>query len=162
MDVLVIGGNGFIGSHVVDECLAQGDRVRVLDRRPEAFRDPLPSVDYAVGDLGDPSAVFEALAGVDTVIHLASTTVPATSNLDPVGDITGNLVATVRLLATMRTAGVRRIVFLSSGGTVYGIPRAQPGAGGAPAPSPSAPTASSRSPSRTTWRWRATCTASPT
>ncbi len=126
MDVLVIGGNGFIGSHVVDECLARGYGVRVLDRRPEAFRDPLPAVDYAVGDLGDPPAVFEALAGVDAVIHLASTTVPATSNLDPVGDITGNLVATVRLLDTMRKAGVRRLVYLSSGGTVYGIPERDP------------------------------------
>ena len=126
MDVLVIGGNGFVGSHVVDELLRVGHRPRVLDRRPEAFRDPLPQVDYVTGDLGDTATVFEALSGIEAVIHLASTTVPSTSNLDPVADITGNLIATIRLLDTMRQAGVRRIVYLSSGGTVYGIPEADP------------------------------------
>lgn len=126
MDILVTGGTGFIGSHVVDECLARGHGVRVFCRKPEAFRAPLPGVDYVHGDLADPAAVFEALLGVDAVIHLASSSVPATSNLDPAGDIAGNLVTTVRLLETMRAAGVRRIVYLSSGGTVYGVPEADP------------------------------------
>lgn len=126
MDVLVIGGHGFIGGHVVDALLAGGHGVRVLDRRPDPFRAAPPGVDAVTGDLGDPAAVFEALAGMDAVIHLASTTVPSTAALDPVADIQGNLVATVRLLDVMRKAGVGRIVYLSSGGTVYGIPEADP------------------------------------
>jgi len=126
MKALVIGGCGFIGSHVVDQLLARNIDVRVFGRRPEAFRAPLPQVDYVTGDLADTSRIFEALSGVDVVIHLASTTVPATSNLDPVADITGNLIATVHLLEVMRSAGVRKIIYLSSGGTVYGVPETFP------------------------------------
>lgn len=122
MKTLVIGGCGFIGSHVVDTLLENGVGVRVLDRRPEMFRPPLPGVEYVTGDLSDTAQIFEALAGINAVIHLASTTVPSTSNLDPVADITGNLIATVRLLEVMRKAGVRKMVYLSSGGTVYGVP----------------------------------------
>jgi UDP-glucose 4-epimerase len=124
--VLVIGGCGFIGSHVVDCLLQGGVEVRVLDRRPEAFRPPLPGVDYVLGDFADTAQVFEALAGMDAVVHLASTTVPATSNLDPVADISGNLIPLVRLLEVMRSAGVRKMVYLSSGGTVYGVPQSDP------------------------------------
>ncbi|MCZ0963547.1 NAD-dependent epimerase/dehydratase family protein [Paracoccus benzoatiresistens] len=123
--VLVVGGCGFIGSHIVDSLLAQGHRVRVLDMRPEAFRPPLPGVDYVIGSFASEATLHEALQGVDAVVHTASITVPSTSNADPVADIQGNLVATVRMLRVMRQAGVRKLVFLSSGGTVYGIPTAE-------------------------------------
>ena len=126
MKVLIIGGCGFIGSHVLDKALAEGLQVRVFDRRPEPFRPALDGVDYVLGDMTDTSQLYEALSGVDAVIHLASTSVPATSNLDPVADITGNLIGSVRLLEIMRAAGLRKIVFLSSGGTVYGIPQFNP------------------------------------
>ncbi len=126
LNVLLIGGCGFIGSHVADSLLAAGIRIRVYDRRPEPFRVPLPGVEYVMGDLSDTAQLYEAMNRMDAVVHLVSTTVPATSNLDPVADITGNLVATVRLLETARAAGLRKLVYLSSGGTVYGIPRTDP------------------------------------
>ncbi|MFC2970558.1 NAD-dependent epimerase/dehydratase family protein [Acidimangrovimonas pyrenivorans] len=126
MRVLVIGGCGFIGSHVVDHLLKSGHRVRVYDRRPEMFRPPLPQVEYIAGDLADTAQIFEAMSGVDALIHLASTTVPATSNLDPVADITGNLISTVNLLEVLRSSSVGKIVYLSSGGTVYGVPTTDP------------------------------------
>ena len=62
----------------------------------------------------------EALRGIDVVYHLISTTVPSTSNLDPVYDIESNLIGTLRLLQQMINVGVKRIVFISSGGTIYG------------------------------------------
>lgn len=126
MKALVIGGCGFIGSHVVDNLLSHGVGVRVLDRRAELFRAPLPQVDYVMCDLSNTAQIFEALSGVDAVIHLASTTVPATSNMDPVADIQGNLIAMVRLLEVMREADVRKMIYLSSGGTVYGVPQTDP------------------------------------
>lgn len=123
---LIIGGCGFIGSHVVD-VLTQGDaKVRVLDRRTEVFRPPVPGVEYITGDLSDGALLTEAVLGMDAVLHLASSTVPYTSNLDPVADISDNLIGAVRLLDVMRSTGVRNIVFLSSGGTVYGIPQTDP------------------------------------
>lgn len=123
---LVLGGSGFIGSHLVDALLACGDLVRVYDRSPERFRAAPVGVEFVAGSLDETALLAEALADVDQVFHLVSTTVPATSNLDPVADIQGNLMATVRLLEMMRAEGVRRLVFLSSGGTVYGIPEVTP------------------------------------
>ncbi|ASJ89770.1 NAD-dependent epimerase/dehydratase family protein [Porphyrobacter sp. CACIAM 03H1] len=123
MKVLLIGGCGFVGSHVADALLDQGLKVRVLDLKPEAYRPPLHNVEYVFGDFGDSNTLFEALAGVDAVVHLASTTVPGTANLDPVADIKGNLISTVRLLGLLRNTGCRKFVYLSSGGTVYGIPQ---------------------------------------
>ena len=124
--VLVIGGCGFIGSHIVDSLLSAGHRVRVLDLRPEAYRPPLPGVEYVQGSFCDAEVLRGALKGVEAVVHTASTTVPATANLNPIADIDSNLIGTVRLLQLMRERGIRRMVFLSSGGTVYGIPQTDP------------------------------------
>jgi len=126
MKVLVLGGNGFIGSHVVDQLLAAGHKVRVFDRSPERYREPLKQVEYRLGRFDDTFQVAEALQGVDAVCHLISTTVPGTSNLDPVADVQSNLVNTLYLLEQMRKKGLRRILYLSSGGTVYGNPESSP------------------------------------
>jgi UDP-glucose 4-epimerase len=126
MKVLVLGGCGFIGSHLVDDLLAAGHKVRVFDRAAELYRAPLVNVDYRFGDFSDSAYLAEALEGVEVVYHLISTTVPSTSNLDPVGDIQSNLINTVRLLQLMLQKNIKRIVYLSSGGTVYGIPEISP------------------------------------
>lgn len=126
MNTLVLGGNGFIGSHLVDELLASGHSVRVFDRFPEKYRPAILNVDYRTGHFGDAFSMAEALQGVDIVFHLISTTVPGTSNLNPVADINDNLIATVVLLDQMLKMGIKRIVYLSSGGTVYGKPNIIP------------------------------------
>lgn len=122
----MIGGCGFIGSHVVDTLLSQGIKVRVYDRSPERYRAVPDSVDFRRGDFADSSSLAEALVDVDVVFHLLSTSVPSTSNSDPVSDIQGNLIGSVRLLELMRNAEVRRMVYLSSGGTIYGPPSTCP------------------------------------
>jgi UDP-glucose 4-epimerase len=122
MRILVIGGNGFIGSHLVDALLEAGHKVRVFDRAVEKYRPPLEDVEYQLANFGDTAALSEALEGVEVVYHLISTTVPSTSNRDPVADIESNLINSVKLLQLMQQQGVMRIIFLSSGGTVYGIP----------------------------------------
>lgn len=126
VQVLVLGGCGFIGSHLVDSLLVSGYNVRVLDRSPEIYRAPLVNVDYRFGDFADIPTLMEALEGVEIVYHLISITVPSTSNLDPVNDIQSNLINTVRLLQLMVQKNIKRIVYLSSGGTVYGIPETNP------------------------------------
>lgn len=126
MHALVIGGTGFIGSHIVDRLVADGHRVRSLSRRAERFRDPVPGVDYQFGRLDDRMTVIEALTDIDTVFHLASTTFPGTAELDPVADVRDNLVATIDLMDAMLGLGIRRLVYMSSGGTVYGIPEIVP------------------------------------
>jgi UDP-glucose 4-epimerase len=120
--VLLVGGSGFVGSHVVDKLLDRGHSVRVFDRQPERFRSPLREVEYHFGDFADRMALVEALAGVEVVFHLLSTTLPGTGDLDPKVDVQDNLVGTLNLLESMDRLGIRRILFLSSGGTVYGVP----------------------------------------
>ena len=74
MNMLILGGNGFIGSHLVDRLLREGHRVRVFDKFVERFRRPLDSVEYRYGDFGNRGLLDEALVGIDAVFHLISTT----------------------------------------------------------------------------------------
>lgn len=120
MKILVLGGNGFIGSHVVDSLLAAGHQVRIFDRAEDKYRGRLIGIDYVLGSFDDALLLAEALTDIDVVFHGISTTVPSTSNTDPIWDIQSNLISTVQLLKIMADKGLVRIVFLSSGGTVYG------------------------------------------
>lgn len=126
MKALVLGGCGFIGSHLVDKLVADGHKVRVFDRAPDLYRAPLANVDYKFGDFADAPLLAEALEGVEVVYHLISTTVPSTSNLDPIADVQGNLINTLRLMQLIVQKNIPKVVFLSSGGTVYGIPETVP------------------------------------
>jgi UDP-glucose 4-epimerase len=126
MNVLVIGGNGFIGSHLVDVLLSHGHKIRVFDFAPEKFRDPLPGVDYRISNLNNISDLAEALEGIDTVFHLASSSVPSTSVLDLCADVNNNLIPMLRLLDLMVKMNVKKIVYFSSGGAVYGEPSVFP------------------------------------
>jgi len=125
MNALVLGGNGFIGSHIVDALLQRGWGVKVFDciDRPRPLAGHVESV---IGDFSDSSKVIEALADVDVVYHAISTTVPSSSNIDPVADISSNLVNTVKLLEQMDRLGKKRIVYLSTGGAIYGDPETLP------------------------------------
>lgn len=126
MRALVLGGNGFVGSHLIDRLLAEGHFVRVFDKYEEHYRNPLDSVDYMLGDFGNRGLIAEALTGVDTVFHLISTTLPKTSNDDPAFDVMSNVVETLFLLEQCVQKRIRKIVFISSGGTVYGAPTTLP------------------------------------
>ena len=127
MNYLVLGGAGFIGSHVVDALLGAGHRVRVFERPGcdlENLAAVLDQIELCYGDFAKvedhSGALFQALEGVDLVIHLVSTVLPATSNLNPLYDIETNLKSTVSLLEWAVKKGVKKVVFASSGGQVYG------------------------------------------
>ena len=126
MRILLIGGNGFIGSHIVRKLLADGHEIVVLDKYPEKYFDPVPEVNFWRGSISDKALLTKALNNVDLVFHLVSTTVPGTSNLDVETDVTDNLLSTLGLLEMMRKLDVPKLVFLSSGGAVYGNPATNP------------------------------------
>ena len=126
MKSLVIGGNGFIGTNLVDALAREGHQVRVFDRYPSRFKEPNPAVEYVVGDLGNHGNVHDVVQSVDFVFHLADTSLPHTSNEDPVYDIRSNVIDTVQMLQECHAAAVRKVIFISSGGTVYGIPQTTP------------------------------------
>lgn len=124
MNCLVLGGGGFIGSHVVDALVDAGTRVRVFERPripPHRAFGP-DAVEWFEGDFQNSERVREAVRGMDAIVHLVSTTLPKGSNDDPEFDVQSNLIGTLRLLRFAVEAGVRRVLFISSGGTVYGVP----------------------------------------
>ena len=120
MNVLIIGGNGFIGSHLVDIFLQNGHKVRVFDYSSEKYRDKIKDVDYRIFNFDNTAELTESLADIDIVYHLAGSSVPSTSNLDPAMEIQKNLLPTIRLLEIMVKLNTKKIVYFSSGGTVYG------------------------------------------
>jgi len=126
---LVLGGAGFIGSHLAEALAQQGRRVRVFDR-PHVDRLPLfprtGGFEVFTGDFLNPRALAPALEGAEVVFHLVSTTLPKNSNDNPVYDIESNVLGSLRLLELCREHRVRKLVFVSSGGTVYGVPRTTP------------------------------------
>src|SRR5579859_6466705 len=124
---LLLGGAGFLGGHIIEALLERGRTVRVFDRvTPPAEHMRGSAVDIRQGDFGNQRDLAAAVDGCENVIHLMSTTVPKTSNDDPAYDIESNVVTTLRFLDIARDAGVKKIVFASSGGTVYGPARILP------------------------------------
>jgi UDP-glucose 4-epimerase len=127
MKCLVLGGGGFIGSHIVEELHAAGHDIRILERpRVPRFREFASRVEWVEGDFQSASVVHDAVDGIDAVFHIVSTTLPKSSNDDPIFDLESNVVATLRMLEFARDARVRKIIFISSGGTVYGTPASLP------------------------------------
>jgi UDP-glucose 4-epimerase len=120
--ILITGGAGFIGSHLADDALAHGERVIVVDNLVTGRRENVPpGALFLERDLAAPG-LEEVLRAerVDVVSHHAAQANVRVSVDDPVHDAEANVVAGVKLIQACRRAGVRRILFASSGGTVYG------------------------------------------
>ena len=127
MRILVLGGCGFLGSHVVDQLCADGHQVVVFDRNAESFRSPLQRVEFYQADFGNRGELERVLSGgIDVVVHLVSSTIPQSSNEDPIFDVQSNLVESIALFEMCVKHSIRKVVFVSSGGTVYGIPEVLP------------------------------------
>jgi UDP-glucose 4-epimerase len=113
--VLVTGGSGFIGRHVVSELSAAGSHVRVVDRQPH----PDPAVDVVVGDIAEPEVLAGALAGgFDAVVHLAAVTQVLNSIKQPELAFRTNVEATALLLEEARRAGVTALAFASTNAVI--------------------------------------------
>jgi len=124
--VLVIGGGGFIGSHLVKALLLNGQYVKILENKISSIVDQHPNLEWITGDFGNKQDLDIALKNVDIVYHLVSTTQPQKSNENPAFDIQSNLINTITLLDKVRTIPNLKIIFLSSGGTVYGTAQQTP------------------------------------
>jgi UDP-glucose 4-epimerase len=126
---VLLGGAGFIGSHLAGRLLTAGHAVRVFDqpdRSPAGGVSSRRDIEWMRGDFRNPADVGAAIAGCQAVFHLISTTLPQSSNANPAADVADNVIGTVQLLEACRREGGPKIVFASSGGTVYGVPRAVP------------------------------------
>lgn len=121
--VLVTGGAGYIGSHVVLQLRERGERVVVLDNLATGFRQAVLDAPLVLGDIADRDLVSHTLAshGVGTVLHFAASTIVPESVRDPLKYYGNNTCATRNLLECCVRAGIRRCVF-SSTASVYGNP----------------------------------------
>lgn len=129
MKCILFGGGGFIGSAVTDRLLSDGHSLRIFERRdvlPHRNFQKNEQVEWMTGDFQNVDDVSKALEDIDIVLHLVSTTLPKNSNDNLIFDVQSNLVSTLQMLNAMVQQKVKRIIFISSGGTVYGLPLSLP------------------------------------
>jgi len=112
MKILVTGGAGFLGSHLVDALLAAGHAVTVFDR--ERSRWVAEQARFVAGDLGDRDALAAVVAGQDAVYHLAGFADLNAAKTRPLDTVQTNILGTVNVLETMRAHDVKRFLFAST------------------------------------------------
>lgn len=126
---LIFGGGGFIGSHLAEGLLSLGYIVRIFDiqhfNRNNIFQIE-DSLEIVEGDFNNKVDIQTSLTNVDYVFHLVSTTIPSVSMKNLIYDIESNLVSSIHLLDACINSNIQKLVFISSGGTVYGIPKSVP------------------------------------
>lgn len=122
---IVFGGGGFIGSHLCEILLDKGYDVTLFDKVNFSktnilhIKDKLKIIE---GDFNNKIDIHNSLNNIDFVFHLVSSTLPASSNENPVYDVETNLVSSIRLFQDCAARKIKKVIFLSSGGTVYGVP----------------------------------------
>jgi UDP-glucose 4-epimerase len=118
---LIFGANGFIGSHMVDKLASSGYGVTAFDRFSKEPQFKISAnVEALKADFFDDQLLAKALEGVDYVFHLFSATTPFVSDNDPYIDITKNILRSVQFLEMAVEAHIKKVIFVSSGGAVYG------------------------------------------
>jgi UDP-glucose 4-epimerase len=120
---LVLGANGFIGSHIVDLLKSKFSYVASFARSSYFYNGEVKSY---IGDFKNNDALENALVGHDCVIHSISSSTPAIASADPKFDVEANLLPTIYLVQAMAKHNVRKLIYISSGGTVYGNPKSLP------------------------------------
>lgn len=119
MKILITGGDGFIGSNLVPRLIAEGHSIVVISNIKNSNSNNSEII-HVIGDFDDNNILNNYLPDVDLVIHLAYSTVPENSMKNPVFDIKSNVIPTLNLLKKMAEHNVKKVVFVSSGGAVYG------------------------------------------
>ena len=121
--VLVTGGAGFIGSHLVRRLLADGNEVRVIDNLSTGFqhnlREVINDIEFIEGDLCSEKDSKRAVSNVELIFHQAAIPSVPRSIIEPVSSITNNVIGTTMLLNSAVKAGTRRVVYAASS-SAYG------------------------------------------
>ncbi|MEZ9699195.1 NAD-dependent epimerase/dehydratase family protein [Vibrio sp. 10N.261.46.E12] len=119
---LVLGGSGFIGTNLCNQLLGKVKSLRIFDRA----QGHIDGVEWVQGDFLSNDDLNNCTRDIDIVFHLITTSTPASSLEDPVRDAQQNILQTLQLLESCRINGVKKVVFISSGGTIYGNSKVYP------------------------------------
>ncbi len=120
---LVLGGNGFIGSHLAEGLVKAGYDVKIFDNFKRGTKNLdaiIDKIEIIKGDFWNEDDVCDALKDIDFLFHYISTTTPATAIKNPICDIESNIIGSVKLFQNAVLNNVKKIIFPSSGGTIYG------------------------------------------
>jgi UDP-glucose 4-epimerase len=120
LNVLILGANSFIGSHLT-KFLSADPNIHLTAFARTLTVAPISNVNYITGDYIDEIALSKALNNKDIVFHFISQSYPFSSWNDPVSEIKKNIVPFINFIELCNTANVKKIVFASSGGTIYGV-----------------------------------------
>lgn len=126
---LILGATGFIGGNLVRALVARGEYPRILVRSSSSLcflEDILDQIEIVYGDFQDNEALRDITKDIDVVFHLISTTNPSSPIGSSLDDAFSNLLPTIRLVESAMAHGVKKIVYASSGGTIYGEPQIIP------------------------------------
>jgi UDP-glucose 4-epimerase len=126
---IIYGGGGFIGSHLCEELLSKGYEVTLFDKKNFSRNNILHienKLKIIEGDFNNEIDIKNSLEGINFVFHLVSSTLPASSNENMEYDVESNLISSIKLFQQCVNFKIEKLSFLSSGGTVYGIPEIIP------------------------------------
>jgi len=126
---IVYGGGGFIGSHLCESLIRKGYNVILFDKINFSRKNVSHfegKINIIEGDFNNEIDLKNSLNNIDYVYHLVSSTLPASSNENTVYDAESNLLSSLKLFRACIKKEIKKVIFLSSGGTVYGIPKELP------------------------------------
>lgn len=131
MNIIVLGAAGFIGTNLICELSKDNNNnIVAVDRSLDYFaplkEKKLNNVMYAEADFSSSTNFYDLLENQDVVYHLVSTTIPLTANQNVSEELEANVVMTTKMLEVCVKCGIKRVIFISSGGTVYGKETACP------------------------------------
>lgn len=126
---IIFGGGGFIGSHIAEDLLRNGVKVNIFDKQNASKKNVehiLDKINFIEGDFNNEVDISKALKGNTFAVHLVSSTLPASSNLNTFYDVESNLISSLHFFEKCVEYKIKRVIFISSGGTVYGNPVSMP------------------------------------
>lgn len=122
MKVTILGGGGFLGKALLERLISEKFEIVVFDQVLPNLSKSQETIECIVADFSNIQQVEKSIQSADVIVHLVSTTLPKGADAQLAGDLQSNVLATLQLLDKAIKYNVKKVIFVSSGGTIYGEP----------------------------------------